>query len=334
MKNSIKYLLIISLWSCDETFPYENGRFPEDTPVNLVDLNTEYDEMNSNFVPTTADLILTIIYSTNSISNGQQFDLDYSRIFLQWNKETGNLAFYADRVFDGSQAVRNLLFQINSNRNEKGPYTFVDESKGVILFSRENSKGYYSIYFDSGNNSGQGVNEADASFRLLEEDSNEMYPSFFGTNFLKGSIDNSQGKPEKMLFSSDRDGTFDIYELDLPTEGSVIAFLQSLQEKDIQKIGISTTANDHMPFVYGDLLVFSSDRPGGFGGYDLYYSRKTDNGWSDPVNFGPKINSEYDEFRPVVSDSWEFSNQVMIFSSNRPGGLGGFDLYFVGIPKI
>ncbi|MEB2780470.1 hypothetical protein U3A58_08700 [Algoriphagus sp. C2-6-M1] len=334
MKNLIKYLFLFSLWSCDETFPHETGRFPDEQAINLVDLNSEYDEMNSNFVPTTADLILTIIYSTNSISNGQQFDLDYSRIFLQWNKETGNLAFYANRVFDGSQAVRNLLFQINSNRDEKGPYSFVDESKGVILFSRDNSEGFFSICFDSRNNSGQGVDEADASFRLLDEDSNEMYPSFFGTNFLKGAIDNNQGKPEKMLFSSDRDGTFDIYELDLSTEGSVIAFLQSSQEKDIKKIKTNTTFNDHMPFVYGDLLVFSSDRAGGFGGYDLYYSHKTGDGWSEPVNFGPKINSEFDEFRPIVSDSWEFSNQVMIFSSNRPGGLGGFDLYFVGIPKF
>jgi hypothetical protein len=82
------------------------------------------------------------------------------------------------------------------------------------------------------------------------------------------------------------------------------------------------------------LLVFSSDRPGGFGGYDLYYSQKTSNGWTEPVNFGPKINSEFDEYRPVVSDHPDFANRLMIFSSNRPGGLGGFDLYFVGIPKI
>lgn len=334
MKNSIKYFLLFSLCGCDETFPHETGRFPDEQPINLVDLNTEYDEMNSNFVPTTADLILTIIYSTNSISKGQQFDLDYSRVFFQWDKEKGNLDFYSDRVFDESQAIKNLLFQINTNRNEKGPYTFVDESKGAILFSRDNSEGFFSICFDSENNSGQGSDVGDASFRLLEEDSNEMYPSFYGTNFLKGASDNSQGKPEKMLFSSDRDGKFDIYELDLRTEGSIIAYLQSSQEKGIQKIGINTTDNDHMPFVYGDLLVFTSDRPGGFGGYDLYYSQKTANGWAEPVNFGPKINSEFDEFRPVVSDSWEFSNQVMIFSSNRPGGLGGFDLYFVGIPKF
>ncbi|MFC3416070.1 TolB-like translocation protein [Algoriphagus hitonicola] len=71
----------------------------------------------------------------------------------------------------------------------------------------------------------------------------------------------SQGRPEKMLFSSDRDGAFDIYEVDLPASGSVLEYLESAEEKEIQKIGINTTANDHMPFVYGDLLVFSSDRP-------------------------------------------------------------------------
>ncbi|WP_075350432.1 PD40 domain-containing protein [Algoriphagus marinus] len=79
---------------------------------------------------------------------------------------------------------------------------------------------------------------------------------------------------------------------------------------------------------------FASDRPGGLGGFDLYYSFKTASGWSDPVNFGPSINSAQDEYRPVVSDHPDFSNRLMIFSSNRPGGLGGFDLYYVGILKF
>ena len=56
--------------------------------------------------------------------------------------------------------------------------------------------------------------------------------------------------------------------------------------------------------------------------------------WSDPINFGEKINTEYDEFRPIVRPQWDFSNDLMLFSSNRPGGKGGFDLYYVGIDKI
>ncbi|MEP1955332.1 MAG: hypothetical protein ABJJ26_10395, partial [Algoriphagus sp.] len=144
----------------------------------------------------------------------------------------------------------------------------------------------------------------------------------------------SQGKPEKFLMSSDREGVFDIYELDLPSDISPLDYLLGTSAKPFLKISINSTANDHMPFVYGDLLVFASDRAGGYGGYDLYYSFKTDSGWSEPVNFGPNINSDKDEYRPIVSENPGFSNRLMIFSSNRPGGLGGFDLYYVGIPKF
>jgi hypothetical protein len=82
-------------------------------------------------------------------------------------------------------------------------------------------------------------------------------------------------------------------------------------------------------------MVFTSNREGGYGGYDLYYCCLDEEGqWSEPVNFGPEINSEADEFRPVVSPFGDFENDMMIFSSNREGGYGGFDLYYVGISKM
>jgi hypothetical protein len=81
------------------------------------------------------------------------------------------------------------------------------------------------------------------------------------------------------------------------------------------------------------MMVFVSDRPGGFGGFDLYYSTFDGSAWSDPVNFGEKINTEYDEYRPIIleTDRRFFMNDFMIFSSNRPGGMGGFDLYYAGL---
>ena len=82
-------------------------------------------------------------------------------------------------------------------------------------------------------------------------------------------------------------------------------------------------------------MVFTSNRPGGMGGYDLFYSFYENGTWSTPVNFGDKINTPYDEYRPIVkSYGYEFTNDFMIFSSNRPGGQGGFDLYYVGIDKL
>jgi len=53
--------------------------------------------------------------------------------------------------------------------------------------------------------------------------------------------------------------------------------------------------------------------------------------WTEPVNFGPKINTEYNEFRPVVGGTSDFTNLCMLFSSDRPGGKGGFDIYFTGV---
>lgn len=86
-------------------------------------------------------------------------------------------------------------------------------------------------------------------------------------------------------------------------------------------------------------MVFVSNRPGGMGGFDLWYATFNGTSWSEPKNFGSKINTPYDEYRPIVIkpqgsfDSFEFVNDLMIFSSNRPGGKGGFDLYYVGINK-
>ena len=78
-------------------------------------------------------------------------------------------------------------------------------------------------------------------------------------------------------------------------------------------------------------MVFVSNRAGGIGGYDLWYSKKIGEEWSYPQNFGSPINSGYDEFRPIIIKYSEIRNDLMIFSSNRFGGFGGFDLYYVGI---
>ena len=81
-------------------------------------------------------------------------------------------------------------------------------------------------------------------------------------------------------------------------------------------------------------MVFTADREGGFGGVDLWYSVYNGQTWSAPVNMGNLINTEYDEYRPILVQSGEsYVNDLMVFSSNRPGGKGGFDLYYVGVPK-
>jgi Tol biopolymer transport system component len=72
-------------------------------------------------------------------------------------------------------------------------------------------------------------------------------------------------------------------------------------------------------------LYFCSGRPGGQGGSDLYMStRPTKNDpWGQAVNLGPKVNSSNNDGVPVISpDGLE-----LYFTSDRPGGYGGWDLY-------
>lgn len=73
-----------------------------------------------------------------------------------------------------------------------------------------------------------------------------------------------------------------------------------------------------------NFAIFSSDRPGGFGGRDLYRIVKLPNGeWSKPSNMGPNINTEYDEDAPFLS----IDNKNLYFSSNCDRSMGGFDIY-------
>lgn len=74
--------------------------------------------------------------------------------------------------------------------------------------------------------------------------------------------------------------------------------------------------------VNGKSMIFSSNKPGGYGGYDLYMAFNNETEWSGIINLGPAINTSSNEVFPY----W-LNDTILIFSSQRNNGAGGLDLY-------
>jgi len=71
----------------------------------------------------------------------------------------------------------------------------------------------------------------------------------------------------------------------------------------------------------GQQLYFASNRPNGYGGFDLYVCNKVGGRWSAPENMGPVINSPGNEITPF------FDGNQLYFSSDWHNGLGGYDIF-------
>jgi hypothetical protein len=90
---------------------------------------------------------------------------------------------------------------------------------------------------------------------------------------------------------------------------------------------LNTADNDSYAILSEDglTLYFTSDRPGGFGGDDIWVSRRAtaDSPWGTPVNLGPNINTSAADSLAVLNHN----ERVMYFHSTRPGGCGLGDLW-------
>jgi hypothetical protein len=96
---------------------------------------------------------------------------------------------------------------------------------------------------------------------------------------------------------------------------------------------INSVANEICPTlaINGHHLYFVSDRLGGCGGQDLYVAwrrdKRNDFEWEEPENLGCTVNSSFNDFTPSLFEDEHSHEIVLYFSSNRPGGAGGADIY-------
>lgn len=88
---------------------------------------------------------------------------------------------------------------------------------------------------------------------------------------------------------------------------------------------INTPSYEGMPCVSPDnrTLYFVSDKPGGYGGLDIWMSKFENSLWQLPVNAGPLVNSPGDETAPFIG----LDNKTLLFTSNGHPGMGGTDIF-------
>jgi len=329
--KKINTLLLITLSFLTGCFPdnrdydFEYETIISETPANLEKLNTIYDDYNSDLPYPAARC--DIYFSSNRHNAGDDFDIICRSIDMSYHKKDDILNFSFPLNDTYSSYQNKLLPFVNTENDEYGPYTNGGMDGWDYFFYANDEAGDFNIKFvytarlDWGTYNGQERLFGPEDASLANSDHDDLYPTI--------NQDNS-----RLIFCSNRENDqFDIYSIELNAEELLHDYLTGTGPVPTLKESVlSGSSNDKCPSVNGNFIVFASDRDGGYGGYDLYYSIFTGNQWSTPVNFGEKINSANDEYRPVT---FTFINyDLMIFSSNRPGGKGGYDLYCVKIGDL
>ena len=133
----------------------------------------------------------------------------------------------------------------------------------------------------------------------------------------------SDGK--ELYFVSRRSGNADIYCAKRNMDGSW---------GEPQNVGepINTKGTEMAPFLHpdGHTIYFSSDTHIGMGGFDLFMSRRGNDGqWQQPVNLGFPINTNGDEINFFVAAD----GKTAFISSQRENGQGGYDIYTFELPE-
>lgn len=145
-------------------------------------------------------------------------------------------------------------------------------------------------------------------------------PASYNAKLQELYVTRSNYKKVRAFASSDHTVKLKLYRMVyLPKEakwGEQLIEAVPFNDKEYS-VGHATLSKD------GQTLYFSSDKPGGYGGADIYKSERDQSGnWATPVNLGPAINTSGDELFPFIAD-----DGTLYFASDGHIGLGGLDVY-------
>jgi len=262
----------------------------------LAHLNYEFDEA------------LKFFNEYSSLSKKQTKYSDIQRL-INTSKEAKRLTQFPEDVL-----VKNLGAEINSPYSEYIPLITQDENEIYFTSRRDNSTGG-------------------------KKDQNEEY---FEDIYYTSKSENGWNKPTNNLSdinTSTHDATaaistdgnsMVIYRTNKQLTGGDLYLTNKIKgtwsEPKLLDERINTDYQEASACFSpdGKSIYFSSNRPGGYGGKDIYRVRELPNGeWSLPKNLGPVVNTDLDEDAPFL----DVDNRTLYFASKGHASMGGFDIF-------
>ncbi len=269
-------------------------------PFKLEDVNSRFND----YAPTVFDSTTLVITSGRVESNRAVIDERYGEAFAD--------NFYFTKNGNHWQDKTKQMFSITNSR-------FND---GSGCFNHQGNKYYFTI---CGNESAQC-----RIFLSTLKDGKWTQPVVLNDNINSGTFESKHPAISKggdtLLFSSNRRGGFGKYDIWMSINAGSENWGPAINMGSI----VNTKLNEFSPSFteFQNVFFLCSDGHQNYGGLDLYMAKRFSNGVIALYNLDYPFNSTYDDC--FIS----FAAQKIYISSNRKGGLGGFDIYSIKVPSL
>jgi len=275
--------------------------------------------------------------------------LEYFRLAVEDKRNTDDrkeeIEMYISKCKEGKEMIENpidVIIQnmgppINSDGSEYVPVISADESVLIFTYKGVKSTGGLRDEYGRPDLKGKYYEDIYLSNKIgeiwLEPEKNKLFYATVFSNRVQEAI-NSTGHDasialssdgQKLLIYKDTDmGSGDIYVSEKDGYAWTYPIKLNININSEHWEGSASLSSNE------NILYFSSERPGGLGGKDIYRSVMRDDGvWDEAENLGAMINTPYDDDGPFIHPDGKY----LYFSSKGHKGMGGYDIFLSALQE-
>lgn len=213
-----------------------------------------------------------------------------------------------------NHSIINVGSSINSPEDEYGPVLNADEN--LLIFTSRRREGNLNENVDIDNKPFEDIYFSEKVNGVWSPAQNIGTP--VNSEYHDSNLALSASGDELYLYTDDNNGDIMVSyrEGDAWTEPESLS--DNINSEGFWEGSISISPDKKV-------LFFASNRIGGYGGIDIYYSIRNDKGdWEKSRNLGPKINTEFDDDAPFI----DYDGKTLYFSTMGREGMGGHDIFY------